>query len=165
LRERVYKWPECGLLTRADRQWHEDLGQVVFVDLRQTIRAAREGAHLCGVGFRAEEDAHVSQMTIHPSLLDPLFPEKNLDMVVMVYVLHMIERPLPFLKNLHTYLRPGGALVIIERNAAAERAHFPAFMTKGQILDTMSETGFALDRTETFLPRDTIYIYKAKQQR
>ena len=94
---------------------------------------------------------------------DPLFPEKNLDMVVMVYVLHMLERPIPFLKNLHSYLKPGGLLVIIERNTTVERAHSPSFMTNRQILETVSETGYELDRTETFLPRDTIYIYKAKK--
>jgi ubiquinone/menaquinone biosynthesis C-methylase UbiE len=91
---------------------------------------------------------------------DPLFPEKNLDMVVMVYVLHMLERPIPFLKNLHSYLKPGGWLVIIERNTTAERAHYPSFMTHRQILETIGKTGYELDRTEGFLPRDTIYIYK-----
>jgi ubiquinone/menaquinone biosynthesis C-methylase UbiE len=94
---------------------------------------------------------------------DPLFPEKNLEMVVMVYVLHMLERPTPFLKNLHSYLRPGGSLVIIEKNTTMERAHHPSFMTNRQILEAVSETGYELDRTETFLPRDTIYIYKAKK--
>ena len=37
-------------------------------------------------------------------------------------------------------------------------------MTNRQILETVNETGYELDRTETFLPRDTIYIYKAKKQ-
>jgi ubiquinone/menaquinone biosynthesis C-methylase UbiE len=94
---------------------------------------------------------------------DPRFPEKNLDMVVMVYVLHMLERPIPFLKNLHSYLKPGGALVIIEKNTTVQRAHSPSFMTNRQILETVSETGYELDKTDTFLPRDTIYIYKAKK--
>ena len=39
---------------------------------------------------------------------DPLFPEMNLDMVVMVYVFHMLERPIPFLKNIRSYLKPEG---------------------------------------------------------
>jgi len=94
---------------------------------------------------------------------DALFPEKNLEMVIMVYVLHMLERPIPFLKNLRSYLKPGGLLVILERNTTVERAHYPSFMTNSQILDTMSETGYELDRTETFLPRDTIYIYRTKK--
>ena len=94
---------------------------------------------------------------------DPLFPEKNLDMVIMVYVLHMLERPIPFLKNLHSYLRPGGLLVVLERNTAVERAHHPSFMTNRQILEAVSETGYELNRTETFLPRDTIYVYAVKK--
>jgi SAM-dependent methyltransferase len=94
---------------------------------------------------------------------NPLFPEKNLDMIVMVYVLHELERPVPFVKNLHSYLRPGGPFVIIERNTTVESTQSHSFMTNGRILATMGETGFELDRTETFLPRDTIYIYKAKR--
>ena len=91
---------------------------------------------------------------------DPRFPEKNLDMVIMVYVLHEVERPVPFLKNLHSYLKPGGLLVIIERNTTEERTHFPSFMTKRQVLETVGETDYELDRIETFLPHDNIYIYK-----
>ena len=92
---------------------------------------------------------------------DPLFPEKNLDMIVMVYVLHELERPVPFVKSLHYYLKPEGSLVIIEKNKTVEltQSHF---MTHSRVLTTMSETGYELDRTETFLPQDTIYIYKAK---
>jgi 2-polyprenyl-3-methyl-5-hydroxy-6-metoxy-1,4-benzoquinol methylase len=91
---------------------------------------------------------------------DPLFPEKNLDMIVMVYVLHELERPVPFLKNVRSYLKPGGLLVIIEGNKTTQRAHFPPFMSDRQVFETVGKTGFVLDRTETFLTRDTVYIYK-----
>jgi len=56
---------------------------------------------------------------------------------------------------------PGALLVIIERNSTRDRAHYPSFMTKKQVLETMGETGYVLDRTETFLPKDTIYVYRA----
>jgi ubiquinone/menaquinone biosynthesis C-methylase UbiE len=112
---------------------------------------------------RADSEGLKNIKVVVGEVEDPRFPEKNLEMVVMVYVLHMLERPMPFLKNLHSYLKPGGLLVIIERNTAVERAHTPSFMTNRQILETVSETGYELDRTETFLPRDTIYIYKAKR--
>ena len=91
---------------------------------------------------------------------DPLFPEKNLDMVVMVYVLHEVERPIPFLKNLQSYLKPGGLLVIIENTNTAQSGHFPSFLTKSQILEMVGKTGYELDRIETFLPRDNICICK-----
>ena len=93
---------------------------------------------------------------------DPLFPEKDLDMVVMVYVLHMLETPVEFMKNLRKYIGADGTLVVIERNAAHERAHYPSFMTRGQVLETMEDIGYELVRTETFLPRDTIFIYAPK---
>ena len=91
---------------------------------------------------------------------DPLFPQKNLDMIVMVYVLHMLEKPLEFLKNLKKYMKPGTQLIIIERNTNTERAHYPAFMTKKQILDLIEKTDYKLERILTFLPRDAIYIYR-----
>jgi ubiquinone/menaquinone biosynthesis C-methylase UbiE len=94
---------------------------------------------------------------------DPLFPEKDLDMIVMVYVLHMLEKPVEFLKNVRKYLEPGAPLVIIEKNTTKERAHYPSFMTNRQILETMGDTGFELVRTETFLPKDTIYIYESRE--
>ena len=89
---------------------------------------------------------------------DPLFPEKNLDMIVMVYVLHELDRPVPFLKNLGSYLKPGGSLVIIEKNTAVETGHGHSFMTNSHILETLSKADYTLNRTETFLPRDTIYV-------
>ena len=98
--------------------------------------------------------------TVVGEVEDPLFPEKNLDMVVMVYVLHEIERPIPFLKNLRTYLKPGGLLVIIEGNTTGESSHYPPFMTNSQILEIVSQSGFTLDRTETVLPRDNFHVYK-----
>jgi ubiquinone/menaquinone biosynthesis C-methylase UbiE len=91
---------------------------------------------------------------------DPLFPEKNLDMVIMVYVLHEIERPIPFLKNLQSYLKKGGLLVIIENTNTAQIGHSPPFLTKSKILETVGKTGFKLYKTETFLTRDIIYMYK-----
>lgn len=127
---------------------------VVFANdiATSSLDAIRERASREGV-------AHIK--TVVGTVEDPRFPEKGLDVVVMVYVLHMLERPLPFLKNLRSYVKAGGSLVIIERNTVVERAHAPSFMTNRQILETLSEGGgYRLDRTETFLPRDTIYIYK-----
>ena len=34
------------------------------------------------------------------------------------------------------------------------------FMSNRQILETIEESGYELERTETFLPKDTIYIYR-----
>ena len=50
--------------------------------------------------------------------------------------------------------------MIIERNTAVETAHGHSFMTNSHILETLSKADFTLNRTETFLPRDTIYVYQ-----
>ena len=110
---------------------------------------------------RADAEGLVNIKTVVGAVDDPLFPETDLDMIVMVYVLHMLEKPVEFLRNVRKYMGPGAELVIIERNGTRDRAHYPSFMTKKQVLETMGETGYALDRTETFLPKDTIYIYRA----
>jgi ubiquinone/menaquinone biosynthesis C-methylase UbiE len=112
---------------------------------------------------RADQEGLENIKIVVGAVDDPLFPEKNLEMVVMVYVLHEVERRVPFLRNLHGYLRPGGLLVIIERNTPGESTHQPPFMTNRQVLETVSEASYTLDRTETFLPHDTIYIFKAQK--
>ncbi len=100
--------------------------------------------------------------TVMGEIEDPLFPEKNLDMIVMVYVLHMLDKPLPFMENLKKYMGISTSLVIIEKDTHNERAHPPSFMTKKQILNTIQKSNYKLEKILTFLPRDTIYIFKLK---
>ncbi len=94
---------------------------------------------------------------------DPLFPEKNLDMLIMVYVLHCLNRPLEFMENVKKYMGPDTPLVIIEKDTHKERGHPPSFMTRREILATIQETDYELVKTETFLPKDTIYVFKLRQ--
>jgi ubiquinone/menaquinone biosynthesis C-methylase UbiE len=112
---------------------------------------------------RAKREGIKNIETVMGEIEDPLFPNKNLDMIIMVYVLHMLDKPLKFMENITKYMNPSTPLVIIERDTHKERAHPPSFMTKKQILDTMQKTNFILERIKTFLPRDTIYIFKLKK--
>jgi ubiquinone/menaquinone biosynthesis C-methylase UbiE len=112
---------------------------------------------------RAQREGVDNIVTVLGEIEDPLFPEKDLDMVIMVYVLHHLDRPIEFLQNLEGYLKPGAAVVIVEKNTDSDRSHPPQFMTNRQILETIEESGFELERTETFLPRDTIYIYRVRR--
>jgi hypothetical protein len=83
-------------------------------------------------------------------------------MVIMIYVLHMLDKPLEFMENVKKYMKSDAPLVIIERNTAGDRGHPPSFMSNRQIQETQEKTNYDLVRTETFLPRDTIYIFKLK---
>ncbi len=112
---------------------------------------------------RAQREGVNNIVTVLGEIEDPLFPEKDLDMVIMVYVLHYLDRPIEFLQNLEDYLKPGAPVVIIEKNTDTKRSHPPQFMTNHQILEAIEESGYELERTETFLPRDTIYIYRVRR--
>jgi ubiquinone/menaquinone biosynthesis C-methylase UbiE len=93
---------------------------------------------------------------------DPLFPEKQLDMIIMVYVMHHLAKPVEFLKNLKPYLKPGAPLVIIEQDGDRDRTHSSDFMSPEQALKTIKQSPFSQIRIETFLSRDTIYICTIK---
>lgn len=111
---------------------------------------------------RSKRENLTNIITVLGETEDPLFPQKNHDMIIMVYVLHMLEKPVEFMENLKKYMKPETQLVIIERNAHDERAHYPAFMSNKQILETIEKSNYQLIRIITFLQRDTIYIYKLK---
>ncbi len=111
---------------------------------------------------RAKREGVKNIEIVRGEIEDPIFPVDDLDMVIMVYVLHMLDKPLEFMENVKKYMKPDAPLVIIERNAHKDRGHAPSFMSNRQILDTLEETNYVLERTETFLPKDTIYIFKLK---
>jgi SAM-dependent methyltransferase len=105
--------------------------------------------------------------------LDPLLPEKSLDMVIMVWVYHMLEDPVPLMKNMKASLKPGATVVILDPPDDEIDAEIkdqkgkldPDRLTiKERIVKGMEEAGFVLAREETFLPMDTIYILKEKDQ-
>jgi ubiquinone/menaquinone biosynthesis C-methylase UbiE len=112
------------------------------------------------ISSRAKKEGVGNIEIVMGEIEDPALPVKDLDMVIMVYVLHMLDKPMEFMENVKKYMTPETPLVIIERNTQRERAHPPSFMTNREILETLEETGYILDRTETFLPMDTIYIYR-----
>jgi len=110
---------------------------------------------------RVKKEGFTNIVTIKGEIEDPLFPVNELDMVFMSYVLHDLERPAAFLKNLRSYLKPGTPLVILEQSPekTGDKWHF---WKKEKILKTLKEAGYRLERTETFLPKDNIYFFYMK---
>lgn len=104
---------------------------------------------------------------------DPLFPENSLDMVVMVWVFHMLEKPLPIMNNLRSSLKPGATVVILdppddeidEEIKAMKGKLDPNRPTiKERIEQGAAAGGFELVKILTFLPKDSIYILKVKDK-
>lgn len=113
---------------------------------------------LQNVSDRIERENIKNIKTVVGTEYDPKFPEKGLDKIVMLMVLHHLDKPVDFMKNLSKYLKKGGELIVIERNSSHDREHEHHFMSEQQIIGTLQKSGYTLVRKATFLPKDTIYF-------
>jgi len=93
---------------------------------------------------------------------DPMFPVKDLDMIILVYVFHDLEKPIEFTRNVEKYLKDSGSLVLLERDPEKVKDAELHFLRQADLLEKMEQTGFKLLRTETFLEKDNIYIFGKK---
>lgn len=89
---------------------------------------------------------------------DPLFPKAKLDMAIMVYVFHHLEKPVAFLKNIKPSLKSSAPLVIIERDPDKFNDRSGHFLPKEEVIQTIKEANYDLTNMKTFLPRDNIFI-------
>jgi ubiquinone/menaquinone biosynthesis C-methylase UbiE len=94
---------------------------------------------------------------------DPLFPENELDMIVMMMVYHDLEEPVIFFKNLKKYLKQNANVVVIDRDPDRWGEGYDHFMTKEALLDSVRKSDYTLLRIETFLEKDNIYIFRPKK--
>lgn len=113
---------------------------------------------------KVEKEGLTNVVIIKGNVTDPLFPEGQLDMVFMSYVLHDLSKPVPFLENLKPGLKANAPLVILERDPEKYDKTSWHFWKKGKVLKTVKAAGYRLDRIETFLPRDNIYIFYAQMK-
>jgi ubiquinone/menaquinone biosynthesis C-methylase UbiE len=93
---------------------------------------------------------------------DPKFPDGQMDMVFMSYVFHHLDNPVAFMKNLKRSLKPDAPVVILEQDPAKSDDAPGHFLDKKKILRKMERAGYQLVKLETFLKKDTIYIYRAQ---
>jgi len=102
---------------------------------------------------------------------DPKFPGQVLDLAFMVWTFHMIEKPDGLLSKLKTYLKPGAMLVIVDPIDSEIDHEFKIDrQDPNNKIPTITEriekcakaSGFELVKTETFLPKDYIFILKQK---
>jgi ubiquinone/menaquinone biosynthesis C-methylase UbiE len=111
---------------------------------------------------QCERDSIDNIVTILGEDNDPLFPKGELNMVIMMRAFHHFANPAAWMKNVIPSMKPGAPLVIVDLDPdKTGRGHYH-FMTKEEVLESMQDTPFELDRIETFLARDNIYIYKLK---
>jgi len=91
---------------------------------------------------RAEREGLTNIHTVVGRTDDPLFPRKDLEMVVVVHALHDFDKPVEWMVNLKKYLRPGGTLAVIDIDL--ERSHNNHFWPRTRVLDYASKAGYEL---------------------
>jgi len=82
--------------------------------------------------------------TVEGSVDDPLFPRRDLDLVVIVHAFHDFDRPVDWLVNAKKYLRPGGTIAIIDRDPGqGAESHF---WTRERILGHAASAGYQMTK-------------------
>ncbi len=100
--------------------------------------------------------------TIVGEVADPLFPENELDVVIMLRAFHEFDRPVEWMKNVIPSLKEGAKMVIVDLEPSKAGRGWSHFMTREEILSTMKKTDFSLVRIDEFLEQDNIYIFELK---
>jgi len=88
--------------------------------------------------------------TILGDVTKPKLPEDKLDVIFIISAYHHFSDPVALMKNARPSLKPDGIVAIGEwLNATSPE----------QIETEMKAAGYKLDRTETFLEKNNLYIY------
>ena len=89
---------------------------------------------------------------------DPLFPDRALDMVFIVYAFHDIEEQVPLLENLAPSLRPGATVVVLDEDPEITGDHH--FLVSGVIVDLFREAGYERVPVDDFLERNVLLVFR-----
>ena len=102
--------------------------------------------------------------TILGEVEDPLLPDSSMDMIVMVYVFHDLEKPVVFLKNLLHDLKQGAKLFLVERDPARYGGEHKHFLTRDGVVAKVKAGGFRVEKIIDDFPRDNLYICVPESQ-
>jgi ubiquinone/menaquinone biosynthesis C-methylase UbiE len=117
---------------------------------------------LRSVRERCERDGITNIETVLGEVDDPLLPEGALDMVFIVNAFHDLTQPVVLLNSLISSLKPRATVVIIDRDPEKYPSARNHFLSKEEVLETIAQSDFVLDRVETFLSEHNIYVVRPK---
>ena len=93
---------------------------------------------------------------------DPCFPSRSLDMAFMINVYNAFEDPARFLRNIAPALKPGGTLAIVLDDPAKSGGESERSATREEFLASVDKAGYKVEKEETFLQRDGLYVLRLK---
>ncbi len=112
---------------------------------------------------RAADEKVMNIETVLGTVDDPRLPPASLDMVFMVNAFHDLDKPVELLANLLPSLKPGGIVVIMDRDPARFSDSARHFLAREEVAEMINRSVFELDRVEDFLRDHNLYILKARK--
>jgi len=91
--------------------------------------------------------------TVLGEVSDPLYPVKELDMIISLITIHEMTKPVEWLKNAQKYMKPDALMVIVEG------ANWD-YMPKEKVVGFGKKAGFILVKIDTDNPRYNIYVFR-----
>jgi SAM-dependent methyltransferase len=83
-------------------------------------------------------------------------------MAFMINVYNAFEDPARFLRNIAPALKPGGTLAIVLDDPAKSGGESERSATREEFLASVDKAGYKVEKEETFLPRDGLYVLRLK---
>jgi ubiquinone/menaquinone biosynthesis C-methylase UbiE len=108
---------------------------------------------------RREQLANVH--TVEGAIDDPRFPRQDLELVVVVHAFHDFSRPVEWLVNAKKYLRPGGAVAIIDMDPSQGRRD-SHFWTRERILEYAASAGYEKVKLVDDISKHLIIVLKPR---
>jgi ubiquinone/menaquinone biosynthesis C-methylase UbiE len=95
--------------------------------------------------------------TVLGEVMNPKLPQGSLDLIFVISSYHHFDDPVELLRNARSALKPTGILALGEW--LPEDKHSGEGTTPEALNAQMKEAGYRLERTETFLKDNNMYIY------
>jgi SAM-dependent methyltransferase len=99
--------------------------------------------------------------TVEGTVDDPLFPRKDLELVVVVHAFHDFGRPVEWLVNAKKYLRPGGAVAIIDIDPR-QGSRDSHFWPRERILEYAASAGFEKTKLVDDISKHLIIVLRPR---
>jgi len=115
-------------------------------------------ASLRHLDLRCERGGLSKVESILGEVTDPKLPENTLDRIFIISSYHHFDEPITLLRNARTALKPDGKLAIGEWLQRPGENH-PEHKTPEEMENEMKAAGYKLEKIETFLEENGIYLY------
>ena len=100
--------------------------------------------------------------TVVGTITETRLPERTLDMIVMVNVVHCLADPVALLKDAAAALKPGGRVAVVEGNLDKDPGAAGEWFSRAKLLGIFEAAGYALVGEEASLPQDNIYLLEPR---